>query len=219
MASLPIRRGQFDLPQFAAWLAQNGAEVGVPTNPYEVIRYRAYVAGSAKASTHVVYAKENGLLNFQGLSREHYAAFLDGWSVTLHSIAKEGGTFLVTEPEPKRPKSVVTREALLRRDGDECWFCGSPLRGDATIEHLVPKSKGGLNGLANYVLAHKRCNARAADMPLVAKIELRARLRDSDEHPQGEDPKGLSGEAMPARAAEGGIAQTPDATPGDHPCD
>lgn len=31
--------------------------------------------------------------------------------------------------------------------------------------------------------------------------------RDSDEHPEGEDPKGLSGEAMPARAVNDGIAQ------------
>jgi hypothetical protein len=39
-------------------------------------------------------------------------------------------------------------------------------------------------------------------------MALRDRLtRDSDEQPQAEDPKGLSGEAMPARAAEGGIAQ------------
>lgn len=35
---------------------------------------------------------------------------------------------------------------------------------------------------------------------------------DSDEHRNGEDPKGLSGEAMPARADEGGIVQP---NPGD----
>jgi len=38
--------------------------------------------------------------------------------------------------------------------------------------------------------------------------------RDSDEHRNGEDPKGLSGEAMPARAVEDGIAQpAPTPTP------
>ena len=174
--SLPIRRAQFDVQGFVAWLAKNGAEVGTPTNPYEVVRYRAYVSGSARASTHVVYAKENGLLNFQGTSAEHYAAFQDGWSPTLSSNAK-GGVFLVTETVRKAPRGQVTREALLARDGDECWFCGLAMGDDQTIEHLVPKSKGGLNGLANYVLAHKRCNAEAADMPLVAKIELRAEKR------------------------------------------
>jgi len=65
----------------------------------------------------------------------------------------------------------------LSRDGDECWYCGLEMGVDATIEHLVPKSKGGLNGLANYVLAHKVCNAAAADKPLVAKIEMRSRMR------------------------------------------
>lgn len=178
MTSLPMRRAQFDMQGFAGWLANNGAEVAAPTNPYEVIRYRAYQPGRTRAATHVVYAKDNGLLNFQGLSSEHYMHFQDGSSITMRPMA-DGGVFLVTPPAPS--KGAVAREALLIRDGDECWYCGLEMGADATIEHLVPKSKGGLNGIANYVLAHKRCNAAAADKPLVSKIEMRSRMRAENE--------------------------------------
>ncbi|MBA15534.1 MAG: hypothetical protein CMN73_04175 [Sphingomonas sp.] len=41
------------------------------------------------------------------------------------------------------------------------------------------------------------------------QITRKARPRDSDEHPQDENAKRLSGEAVPARAGETGIAQTP----------
>lgn len=180
MSSLPIRRAQFKTAEFAAWLAQNGAELCTPTNPYEVVRYRAYHGGSAKALTHIVYAKESGLLNFQGATSEHYKLFQAG--LTFGREAALGAPATPKKPappaaKPAASKGAVRREKLLARDGDGCWFCGKPMGDDCTIEHLVPKSAGGGNQLANYALAHARCNHAAADMPLVQKIELRARLR------------------------------------------
>jgi 5-methylcytosine-specific restriction endonuclease McrA len=74
-------------------------------------------------------------------------------------------------------KAEKQRAKLLARDGDECWFCGDPLGDDQTIEHLVPKSAGGRNALANYALAHAKCNHDAADLPLIQKVEMRTRLR------------------------------------------
>lgn len=180
MKSLPVRRQQFKTAEFAAWLAEYGAEVGIPTNPYEVIRYRAYWCGSKNAVTHVVYAKETGLLTFTSGSRDHYIAFLTG-SQLLDQRPR------ASEPVNPRPdkegptKASKTRAKLLARDGDECWFCGSAMRDDCTIEHLVPKSKGGGNRLDNYALAHAACNQKAADMPLVKKIELRATMRAKQE--------------------------------------
>lgn len=174
MTSLPLRRDQFDLPGFAAWLSDCGAEIGVPTNPYEVIRYRAYERGAKRAGTHVVYAKENGKLTFSGITREHYEAFLAGELIAGMFVSQ-----FDAKPEPRRTgaKGSAVRAKLLERDGDGCWFCGASLGEDATIEHLVPRSAGGGNKLANYALAHARCNHLAADKPLIEKIELRAKLR------------------------------------------
>lgn len=179
MASLPIRDAQFNVQSFVAWLAKNGAEVGIPNNPYEVVRYRAYVEGACSPATHIVYRKESGLLTWTGTSRAHYERFLSGEALPGRHQSSPN-TFLVTYPTEaakKRLRGEVTRERLLARDGDECWFCGRPMGQDCTIEHLVPKARGGRNTLANYALAHRRCNNSAADIPLTKKIELRARLR------------------------------------------
>ena len=170
--ALPIRRKDFDVPRFLAFVAANGGEVGVPTNRYEVVRYRAHWRGTNKASVHIVYAKENGLLTFTGGSMGHYRAFLAGAPMEE----------LPTEEKRNKPKNGSARRhnrraRLLDRDGNGCWFCGEPMDDDCTIEHLVPKSKGGRDALANYALAHRQCNADAADMPLVEKIAMRERLR------------------------------------------
>lgn len=173
MCKRPVRRQQFKTADFAAWLSAQGAEVAPPTNPYEVIRYRAFWHGSKKAVTHVVYAKESGLLTFTSGSAEHYDAFLCGDDLSPQVKRAEA-------PTPRTDLSVSLakrmRQRLRERDGDDCWYCGRDLGEDATLEHLVPKSKGGMNGLANYVLAHAACNQAAADIPLVDKIELRARM-------------------------------------------
>ena len=180
MNSLPIRRAQFDTEGFAAWLSRSGAEVRAPTNPYEVIRYLAYWSGSKKPVTHVVYAKDNGLLTFTSGSASHYIQFATGSQMYPQEPRAQ-------EPvNPRPPKNGPSegekrRRKLIERDGDACWFCALPMGADCTIEHLVPRSKGGGNRLDNYALAHAACNRRAADLPLVKKIELRAAMRAEKE--------------------------------------
>lgn len=177
MKGLPIRRNQLRVGDFASWLASNGAEVGKPTNPYEVIRYRAYWHGSAKAVTHVVYAKESGLLTFTSGSREHYEAFLAGAPMATQVPRAEPPTDPRGRSDEHITKNEKLRRKLRERDGDQCWFCGRVLGGDCTLEHLMPKSKGGPNAADNYALAHKACNHAAADLPLVQKIALREKMR------------------------------------------
>lgn len=186
MKSLPVRRTQFKTAAFASWLVAQGAELRQPTNPYEVVRYLAYADGSRKALTHIVYAKESGLLTFTGSSREHYIQFAMGArmypearDIPLQGNPPNGWQRPTGEPFSKKGKSEggVKREKLLARDGDECWFCGLAMGDDVTIEHLVAKSNGGKNGLDNYALAHGECNRRAANLPLVKKIDLRAQMR------------------------------------------
>ncbi len=178
-APMPSRDFQIDVQAFAGWLAMSGAEIGTPTNPYEVLRYRSYPDGATKMMTSSIYRKDSGQVTWTGASFKHYRRFLDGAPLIGQSAGKAKKALkakpakIVQTPS----KSEVTREKLLERDGDQCWFCGRAMGADKTIEHLVPKSAGGRNVLANYALAHRACNAHAADMPLVEKIELRQRLR------------------------------------------
>jgi 5-methylcytosine-specific restriction endonuclease McrA len=43
-----------------------------------------------------------------------------------------------------------------------CWYCGCdlPLAKWATLDHLVPRSRGGADEPENVLLACKRCNRR-----------------------------------------------------------
>lgn len=176
---MPSRDHQLDVQAFAGWLAMGGAEIGTPTNPYEVLRYRSYPDGATKMMTSIIYRKDSGQITWTGASFKHYRRFLDGTPMIGQSAGK-AKKVLKAKPAKivQRPsKAEITREKLLERDGDQCWFCGHAMGEDKTIEHLVPKSAGGRNSLANYALAHRACNNHAADMPLIEKIEMRQRLR------------------------------------------
>jgi len=60
----------------------------------------------------------------------------------------------------------VQPSRIAERDGWWCWLCGEAIEPDAigpwqaTIDHLVPRSRGGSNELSNLRLAHRRCNNR-----------------------------------------------------------
>lgn len=53
---------------------------------------------------------------------------------------------------------------ILWRDNNQCQYCSKPLRsGNLTIDHILPKSKGGNNSWLNLVAACKRCNQKKGD--------------------------------------------------------
>ena len=63
--------------------------------------------------------------------------------------------------KPKAPskttsKSYKLRIILFARDGNRCLKCGS--KTNLTIDHVIPKSKGGSNSLDNYQTLCKCCN-------------------------------------------------------------
>lgn len=73
-------------------------------------------------------------------------------------------------------------ERLSERDGPRCFYCGRHFApsGDLaernsvpTVEHFVPRSKGGPDILANKVLACGRCNSEVGDKSIVEKVAYR----------------------------------------------
>lgn len=59
------------------------------------------------------------------------------------------------------PTRRLRRQRLIERDGMLCALCGLPMgRRTVTIDHILPKSLGGTNDMANLRLAHKKCNRR-----------------------------------------------------------
>lgn len=75
-----------------------------------------------------------------------------------------------------------TRPNLAKRDAYECQYCGKYLLlSEVTIDHVIPRSKGGANHWENVVAACESCNSRKADQTLK---EARMRLRKQPHLPQ-----------------------------------
>jgi len=66
----------------------------------------------------------------------------------------------------KRPYKRVplTRQNVFRRDGHRCVYCGTGQ--DLTLDHLVPRAKGGGTQWNNVVTACRRCNSQKGDLDL-----------------------------------------------------
>jgi 5-methylcytosine-specific restriction endonuclease McrA len=59
---------------------------------------------------------------------------------------------------------VLSRTNIFRRDCHKCQYCG--INRDLTLDHLIPRSKGGKTSWNNLVTACRRCNARKGDFSL-----------------------------------------------------
>ena len=69
---------------------------------------------------------------------------------------------------------TFTRRNLYRRDGNTCQYCGAkPGTSELTIDHVLPRSRGGLSTWENCVLACVRCNrVKANRLPKEAGLRL-----------------------------------------------
>ncbi len=68
-------------------------------------------------------------------------------------------TYLVRVP--RYEARTISRRALFARDKYSCQYCGSGAR--LTIDHVVPRSRGGGSGWDNVVTSCAPCNSRKAD--------------------------------------------------------
>jgi 5-methylcytosine-specific restriction endonuclease McrA len=78
-------------------------------------------------------------------------------------------------PIRRGTKVPVTRRTLLARDNYTCQYCGTtdqPL----TIDHVVPRARGGKTEWTNVVAACAACNRKKADkLPAQAGMPLRCK--------------------------------------------
>jgi len=76
-------------------------------------------------------------------------------------IAVTGSEFRVRHEH--RPPAV-SRRMLFERDRHLCAYCGKQFREtQLSVEHVIPRSRGGADSWMNFVTACKRCNSHKAD--------------------------------------------------------
>ncbi len=78
-------------------------------------------------------------------------------------------------PLPRRLPLPLSRRTVLARDMYTCQYCGSqPGRQELTVDHVIPRSRGGKTIWENVVAACGSCNRRKGDRtPEEAQMQLR----------------------------------------------
>jgi CRISPR/Cas system Type II protein with McrA/HNH and RuvC-like nuclease domain len=68
-------------------------------------------------------------------------------------------------------KLKMNRHRIFKRDNHQCVYCGS--RRDLTLDHVIPKSRGGSNDWMNLVTSCSKCNVKKADRtPEEARMKM-----------------------------------------------
>jgi 5-methylcytosine-specific restriction endonuclease McrA len=64
-------------------------------------------------------------------------------------------------PYSKISQNRPSRSMIYKRDGHKCQYCGSTK--NLTIDHILPRSRGGQDTWENLVVACLHCNTRKGD--------------------------------------------------------
>jgi 5-methylcytosine-specific restriction endonuclease McrA len=112
------------------------------------------------------------------------ATSVEDGDVVVHSIACTISVPLVVRLTrfvrvPYRTGVPLTRRAVFARDGGRCVYCGNAA---TSLDHVVPRSRGGEHVWENVVSACGRCNHLKADRDITT---LGWRLRRTPREPTG----------------------------------
>jgi 5-methylcytosine-specific restriction endonuclease McrA len=89
---------------------------------------------------------------------------LQTWEVRSPSVVLQVPEHIrLTSGNPERQWKVppVNRREVFRRDHHACQYCGSTKR--LTLDHIIPRSKGGTHTWDNVVTACEKCNSSKGD--------------------------------------------------------
>src|ERR687885_2139361 len=123
-------------------------------------------------------------LNVTTVRRAHVLVF-KGKAEVIEELDEPLRSATVTFPRPhvirlvqyvRVPRTLqrkISRRALFARDGWRCMYCGSS-SGRLTLDHVVPRSRGGDSVWENVVTSCAPCNLRKGDRLLhEVAMELR----------------------------------------------
>ncbi len=89
------------------------------------------------------------------------------WDLVIHSakLTVRVPTILIAKNFHRMPmkmwKGKASNDAIFKRDGGKCQYTNKPLdRKDATMDHVLPKSRGGSDDWTNLVLTSKEINSK-----------------------------------------------------------
>jgi len=140
---------------FQEFLDKIGADKIDVTSCWELARFKA------NDEVCVVYEGKKGISFSNSMAQKVYCSFLEKKLINIQS-------------EKRQSLAAKFKLKIYERDGNRCFYTNKEMAMDeATIEHLIPLSKGGKNNLDNLVLCLDEENKKMADKPLVEKIKYK----------------------------------------------
>ena len=94
------------------------------------------------------------------LERNHQVIHTPTLAIAAPSVIRL--IYLVKRP---RPRVKLSRREVFARDRHTCQYCGAGSR-DLTIDHVMPKHRGGRHEWENLVAACRNCNHRKGSKTL-----------------------------------------------------
>jgi 5-methylcytosine-specific restriction endonuclease McrA len=99
------------------------------------------------------------------LERDGGALHSERMTIAIPSVIRL--TYYVKVPYYGRAN--LSRRAVFARDSWTCQYCGGTAE---TVDHVVPRSRGGVHSWENVVAACKKCNGRKRDkLPVEAGLK------------------------------------------------
>lgn len=137
------------------------------------------VLNKSWVAVHIAPVRRAMTLLYQGLARavhpEDYALYdFDDWCA-LSRFGREGRYIHTPTMDVRVPEVILlsafngfvrrevrfSRRNIFERDKNTCQYCGKRLvKNDLTLDHVVPRSRGGRDSWENLVLACMPCNVR-----------------------------------------------------------
>ena len=135
---------------------------------------------------HVATARRALALLYQGHARvvhpEDYSILsFDAWCAHSRKASMKGSNLpMVRTPSQSiiipevillsafngfvRHEIRFSRTNIFTRDKHQCQYCGAlPEKSDLTLDHIIPRSRGGVDSWENLVLACARCNVKKSN--------------------------------------------------------
>ncbi|MCR4406554.1 MAG: HNH endonuclease [Anaerolineae bacterium] len=106
------------------------------------------VCGMRRAIGLIVVGKAEILENGRGFIRTPTSVFPRPSVIRL--------AYMVRRPHPR---VKLTKKEIFRRDDYRCQYCGQP-SAHLTVDHVVPRHRGGTHSWSNLVSACPACNRR-----------------------------------------------------------
>ncbi len=120
-----------------------------------------HVCNTKRALALVLGGKAETIINGRGVVRSTSAVF------EIPSVIRL--SYMIKRP---RPRISLSKREILRRDDFTCQYCGSKMR-HLTIDHVIPRHKGGPHTWQNLVAACMPCNRRkGGKSPAEARMRL-----------------------------------------------